>query len=249
MDYHSDSILIAGSCWIANQLIEALLLSYRDQLKHDFNGLLPQKRPKHLGVVLPQGSPLPFNEAVRKGIVDDIANLASWSIRSDIWTLTIYNSQEIPTDAHCEILSCINSKLQSLEKPPRVTLSTSRSSLARQEPASEQNRCLQLRLLDQSDGRSAITNLADSLKEQKEQNLISDEALTTEIIADRLNALYGSAPDLIIVFGSYTQLHGYPPWQLRYAEIKTFSANPELRCLHFVQALHQFAKVEMRHGK
>jgi len=66
-----------------------------------------------------------------------------------------------------------------------------------------------------------------------------------------------SEPDLLLIFGPYVKLEGYPPWQLRLTEIcctgdKSSSITGDGEAVEyqrFLKGLWRFAKAEMRFGR
>lgn len=56
-------------------------------------------------------------------------------------------------------------------------------------------------------------------------------------------------PDLLILFGPYIQLQGYPPWQIRLTEIYNAQDNNGVGYQVFLRALHNFAKAQMKFGR
>ncbi|PGG97048.1 hypothetical protein AJ79_09362 [Helicocarpus griseus UAMH5409] len=70
-------------------------------------------------------------------------------------------------------------------------------------------------------------------------------------------ALMKSDPDLLMVFGSFVRLDGYPPWQLRLTEIYCTGnkggvitgGGEAVEYQKFLKGLWRFAKAEMRFGR
>jgi undecaprenyl pyrophosphate synthase len=99
-------------------------------------------------------------------------------------------------------------------------LSTLDSVLELNEPSTDHSTCLNIRILSHSDGQEIIVKLTYRLQSLIEDGLASEEALRSERVTEELGHLYGSDPDLIFIFGSQCCLDGYPPWYIKYVEIK-----------------------------
>ncbi|OKP09334.1 hypothetical protein PENSUB_5312 [Penicillium subrubescens] len=235
--------LIAISCWGANQALEVLFrvfaflaslrdscsivldgLLYRDSLlEYNLNESLPTNRPSHLSIILPQSHGLSnVDKNLREKAVEDVVSLCYWSICSQIWTLTIYHRSAAPADIQWDILYSLVRKIRSssIQTPPCVKISTLSSVLESIEPDTDQSKCLNIRILNHSDGQETIVKLAQRLQRLNEEGTVPDEVLSSEAITKELDNLYGRAPDLIFVFGPQCCLNGYPPWHMKYAEIK-----------------------------
>jgi undecaprenyl pyrophosphate synthase len=61
---------------------------------------------------------------------------------------------------------------------------------------------LSIRLLKHDNGQRMLVEIAESWAEIRRYGPPSGDSLTDEVIARRLKDIYGTAPDLIIIFGS-----------------------------------------------
>ncbi|GAA5972262.1 hypothetical protein JCM8115_006546 [Rhodotorula mucilaginosa] len=112
---------------------------------------------------------------------------------------------------------------------------------------------LRLNLLSRAAGRPRLARLAQDLAVRVRN---SEEELTTERVAEQVDALPLGEPDLLLVLGgSYLRLHGFPPWQLRLTEMyhhswpTWFSRPPELTYDILRKALDVYGRAEMRLGR
>ena len=132
---------------------------------------------------------------------------------------------------------------------------------------------LDLLLLSATDGRDTLVDLTRTLTEMAQSKKIRPKDITSELINAEIvasTALSGSdtngstdkdiespsnEPDLLIVFGPYVKLDGYPPWQIRLSEIfcvfggdvKNGSTRVEYQ--GFLRGLWRYAGAEMRFGR
>lgn len=128
---------------------------------------------------------------------------------------------EIPSDLHLDILSSLNHKIRSTyEKRPHMKTTILNSVIENNDPSTNKSKYLNIRISSHSDGQEAIIKYTRYLQHQKETGNISEESLTTDAIAKQLDTIYGPAPDLILIFGDRCCLDGYPPWHIKYAEMK-----------------------------
>ena len=131
---------------------------------------------------------------------------------------------------------------------------------------------LDLLLLSATDGRDTIVDLTRTLTEMAQSKKIRPKDITSDLINAEIMAstachgsdMYGhdstdsetpsNEPDLLIVFGPYVKLDGYPPWQIRLSEIfcvggdvKNGSTRVEYQ--GFLRGLWRYAGAEMRFGR
>lgn len=76
--------------------------------------------------------------------------------------------------------------------------------------------------------------------------------------ATQSQAVFSKAdPDLLLVFGPYVKLDGYPPWQIRLTEVSSTGDNSSsitggseaVEYQRFLRGLWRYAKAEMRFGR
>ena len=130
---------------------------------------------------------------------------------------------------------------------------------------------LDLLLLSATDGRDTLVDLTRTLTEMAQSKKIRPKDITADLINTEIVASTAfpgsitngnhaasaetppSEPDLLIVFGPYVKLDGYPPWQIRLSEIfcvggdlKNGSTRVEYQ--GFLRGLWKYAGAEMRFG-
>lgn len=82
-----------------------------------------------------------------------------------------------------------------------------------------------------------------------QRNKLSAEDISLDLIDAEISESVMTEPDLLILFGPYIQLQGYPPWQIRLTEIYHSQDNNGVGYQVFLRALHNFAKAQMKFGR
>ncbi|KAI1627341.1 Decaprenyl diphosphate synthase-like protein [Exophiala viscosa] len=138
---------------------------------------------------------------------------------------------------------------------------------------------LDLLLLSATDGRDTLVDLTRTLAEMAQAQKISPKDITSNLINTEISATTAIAdsktvngrgtpksqkevgagePDLVIVFGPYVKLDGYPPWQIRLSEIycvgdpsrdSSGGASTRVEYQAFLRGLWKYAGAEMRFGR
>lgn len=143
-------------------------------------------------------------------------------------------------------------------------------------PDPESDSCsLTLLLLSSTDGRETIVDLTKTLAEMSQNGKLSPEDITPELVDAEISEITsqplqtdGSSgeyaaknlkpePDLLLVFGPYLKLDGYPPWQIRLTEmyctgdrshgLTGFGEAVEYQ--GFMRGLWHYAGAQMRFGR
>ncbi len=99
------------------------------------------------------------------------------------------------------------------------------------------------------DGRGSIVDLTRTLTEMSQKSKIHPADIGTDLIDAELSDAFLPEPDLLILFGPYVELEGYPPWQIRLTEIFCLQDNRGVGYQVFLRGLRNFAKAQMRRGK
>ncbi|KIV85925.1 hypothetical protein PV11_01576 [Exophiala sideris] len=145
--------------------------------------------------------------------------------------------------------------------------------------ATSQRPHLDLLLLSATDGRDTLVDLTRTLAEMAQAQKISHKDITSNLINTEISAttaitdnrpvndrgspksnkeVGAGEPDLVIVFGPYVKLDGYPPWQIRLSEIycvgdpssdSSDSASTRVEYQAFLRGLWKYAGAEMRFGR
>lgn len=134
---------------------------------------------------------------------------------------------------------------------------------------------LDILLLSAADGRDTLVDLTRTLTEMAQAKKIRPKDITSDLINTEITAttevpgmvsttapkktaskreVGAGEPDLVIVFGPYTKLDGYPPWQIRLSEIFCVGGDPSagnvaVEYQGFLRGLWKFAGAEMRFGR
>ena len=105
-------------------------------------------------------------------------------------------------------------------------------------------------LLSSEDGRATIVDLTKTLAEMSQQGKLSPENISLDLVDTELSESTIGEPDLLIVYGPYVKLSGFPPWQLRLTEIyHARDDDGSAKYLVWLQALKNYGKAQMRHGR
>lgn len=108
---------------------------------------------------------------------------------------------------------------------------------------------LKLHLISAHDGRESIVDLTRTLADMSQRGKLSPRDISLELVDAELSEGIMPEPDLLILFGPYVELSGYPPWQIRLTEIFCLRDNQSFGYQVFLKALRRYAKAQMRHGK
>ncbi|GAA5880869.1 hypothetical protein JCM1840_003306 [Sporobolomyces johnsonii] len=116
-----------------------------------------------------------------------------------------------------------------------------------------------LRLLSRKAGRPRLARLAQELASARLAHHLDssseESALTSEQVAEAIDAFPLPEPDLLFVFGGpYLRLHGFPPWQIRLSEMYHYPSPawlppPDLTYPVLRRALDVYGRAEMRLGR
>lgn len=143
-------------------------------------------------------------------------------------------------------------------------------------------------LLSESDGRDTLVDLTKTLAEMSQNGKLSPEDITAELIDAEISEITSHPsqstpasqdfeattpnanalifhpvkpePDLLLVFGPYVKLDGYPPWQIRLTEIFCTGGKAgnlaggvdeglAVEYQGFLRGLWRYARAQMRFGR
>lgn len=155
-------------------------------------------------------------------------------------------------------------------------------------PLTTSQRSIDVLLLSSTDGRDTIIDLTRTLAEMSQSHKLLPQDITQDLINAELSATTSvstspspvcspahtpgsiphspkpaggsnSEPDLLIIFGPYVKLDGYPPWQIRLTEIFCVGAwgggdgrgrgGTRVEYQGFLRGLWKYAGAEMRFGR
>lgn len=146
---------------------------------------------------------------------------------------------------------------------------------------------LNILLLSTTDGRDTLVDLTRTLAEMSQSHKLNPQDITQDLIDTELSATTSipasyttrstssshnlaeqtppiestsaspSEPDLLLIFGPYVKLDGYPPWQVRLTEIFCVGdaaagrsdGGVRVEYQGFLRGLWKFAGAEMRFGR
>ena len=108
---------------------------------------------------------------------------------------------------------------------------------------------LSILLLSFEDGRSTLVDLTKTLAEMSQRDKIEASDVSVDLIDAEISESVMGEPNLLVIFGPSVQMQGYPPWQLRLAEIFHVQDNTGVEYQVFLRALHNYAKSQMRFGR
>lgn len=131
---------------------------------------------------------------------------------------------------------------------------------------------LTILLLSSTDGRETLVDLTKTLAEMSQNGKLSSEDITPELVDAEIteittqplsmdptlpDTVLKPEPDLLLVFGPFLKLDGYPPWQLRLTEMYCtggrshgLSGDGEaVEYQGYMRGLWHFAGAQMRFGR
>ncbi|ERF70249.1 hypothetical protein EPUS_00437 [Endocarpon pusillum Z07020] len=152
---------------------------------------------------------------------------------------------------------------------------------------SQRRRNIEVLLLSSTDGRDTLVDLTRTLAEMSQSHKLHPRDITQDLIDAELSATtsislsppyqlasqtqtpttpknqdtittMSKEPDLLIIFGPYVKLDGYPPWQVRLTEIfcvgesgggNSGRSGGRVEYQGFLRGLWMFAAAEMRFGR
>jgi len=235
--------------------------------------------PEHLSVILRYKVE---EDGALESLMDEVAELSAWSAAAGIPTLSIYEKSGILKSYTSSLQDLVDQKLVSYFGPapaaPSSKIYSSNQTL--HSPSPEHNsransqsgrRHINLLLLSAADGRDTLVDLTRTLTEMAQAKKIRPRDITSDLINTEISAttavpgsqapstnakkeVGAGEPELVIVFGPYVKLEGYPPWQIRLSEIFCVGGDPSqgnvpVEYQGFLRGLWKFAGAEMRFGR
>jgi dehydrodolichyl diphosphate syntase complex subunit NUS1 len=128
-------------------------------------------------------------------------------------------------------------------------------------------------LLSSTDGRETFVDLTKTLAEMSQNGKLSPQDITPELVDAEISEIttqplqsdsaqssalsFNPEPDLLLVFGNFLKLDGYPPWQIRLTEMYctgdrsygTTGYGEAVEYQGFMRGLWHFAGAQMRFGR
>lgn len=216
------------------------------------------KIPKRLSCILDLRDDEDENGGI-DGLINDISELAAWSISAGIPQLSIYEysgdiAHYLPTLRHyisknlAVYFGTDTTPSFSIRVPHdnAILYSTNFSS---QEIIEPERVDLHISLLSRADGKPTIVELTKTMSELALNMELSVDDITTELIEEELNTLVGYEPDLLLSFGPSLDLQDYPPWHIRLSEIYWEPDNMYVNYAVFLRSLQKYANCKVNVGK
>ncbi|KAL8935584.1 MAG: hypothetical protein Q9216_005351 [Gyalolechia sp. 2 TL-2023] len=221
-------------------------------IRQDIRGL--SRIPQHLSVILELQDEEQGLARLEK-LLDDVAELSAWCAGVGIPMLSVYEKTGALRDHLQRTHRTVSSKLYAYfgRRVPSLQIraphapSFLNGDESRSVPSSTGH--LSILLLSAEDGRSTIVDLTKTLTEMSQRNKISTSDISLDLIDAEISESIMTEPDLLILFGPFIQLQGYPPWQIRLTEIYHSEDNCGVGYQVFLRALHNFAKAQMKFGR
>ncbi|KAI9731874.1 MAG: hypothetical protein M1834_004325 [Cirrosporium novae-zelandiae] len=192
----------------------------------DVKGL--SRIPQHLSVILELKEENKGGSGI-EGLVDDLSEIAAWCASARIPMLSVYEKTGVLKNYVPTTHRAITQKFRSYfghHRPSLQIRAPNQPSYlngdvfdesASSSPDSPGH--LSLLLLSADDGRATLVDLTKTLTEMSQKQKLSPSDISSELVDTEVSESVMGEPDLLLLFGSIIQLQGYPPWQVRLAEI------------------------------
>ncbi|KAK3362101.1 putative undecaprenyl pyrophosphate protein [Lasiosphaeria ovina] len=240
---------------VANRIYSVYYYHHRtpELIQGDVKGL--RRLPKHLSVILTLEDNGKGGAGLER-LVNEAADIAAWCASAGIPQLSIYEKTGILKGFMPETHEALSQKLAAYFGPdfPALSLGAPHSPAveprvssrtARRVDVAEQKH-LSVLLLSAEDGRDSIVDLTKTLAEMAQRSKLSPADINIELVDAELSESVMGEPDLLIHFGPYVELAGYPPWQVRLTEIFHVPDNQGVGYQVFYRALCNYARAQMR---
>ncbi|KKK15156.1 hypothetical protein P175DRAFT_0427600 [Aspergillus ochraceoroseus IBT 24754] len=279
--------LIQGYYAVVDRILAIVYYHHRtpELIRKDVKGL--DRLPEHLSVILS----IRNEDDALAILMDEVAELASWSVSAGIPTLSIYEKSGalkscIPT-LHQVITNKLASYFGNPSQQPALRLFAPHHSVYGQSPGRDSRHksnpeSLTVLLLSATDGRETFVDLTKTLAEMSQNGKLSPEDITMELVDAEISEITtqpsqevspSSArgkidfaqpsvsvkpePDLLLVFGPFLKLDGYPPWHIRLTEMFCTGDNHNgmtgyadtVEYQGFLRGLWHYAGAQMRFGR
>ncbi|KAL8671170.1 MAG: hypothetical protein Q9168_004323 [Polycauliona sp. 1 TL-2023] len=221
-------------------------------IRQDIRGL--ERLPHHLSVILELKQEERGLAGLEK-LLDDLAEISAWCAGAGIPMLSVYEKSGALKDHIQRTHRVVSSKLHSYFGRQVPTLQIQAPHIpsfldgddSGKTPSSAGH--LSVLLLSEDDGRATLVDLTKTLTEMSQRNKLSAGDISLDLIDAEISESVMTEPDLLILFGPYVKLQGYPPWQVRLTEIYHSQDNCGVGYQVFLRALYNFAKAQMKFGR
>ncbi|KAJ6004048.1 hypothetical protein N7522_005693 [Penicillium canescens] len=240
-------------------------------IRKDVRGL--KRLPQHLSTILT----LRKEDDALAVLMDEVAELAAWSSCAGIPQLSIYEKTGVLKSCFPALHQIITTKLASYygtpSQQPSLQLYAPHHPV-HGKPASPDSETgsLTILLLSSTDGRETLVDLTKTLAEMSQNGKLSPDDITPELVDAEISeittqplaadpafseTMLKPEPDLLLVFGPFLKLDGYPPWQIRLTEmyctgIRSHGLNGDGEAVEYqgyMRGLWHFAGAQMRFGR
>ncbi|KAI4259409.1 MAG: hypothetical protein L6R42_004587 [Xanthoria sp. 1 TBL-2021] len=221
-------------------------------IRQDIRGL--ERLPQHLSVILELKQEERGLAGLEK-LLDDVAEISAWCAGAGIPMLSVYERTGALKDHIQRTHRLVSSKLHSYFGRHVPTLQIQAPHIPSFLDGDQSARVsssaghLSILLLSEGDGRATLVDLTKTLTEMSQRNKLSADDISLDLIDAEISESVMAEPDLLIVFGPYVKLQGYPPWQVRLTEIYHSQDNCGVGYQVFLRALYNFAKAQMKFGR
>ncbi|KAI8865522.1 hypothetical protein GQ42DRAFT_166028 [Ramicandelaber brevisporus] len=239
----------AIECWFSGSAGDHDDGADRELLKGDLTAL--PKLPQHIGIVLPSSH---FEE---NRLEHNIERAASWCLASGVRCLSIFAPGKSFDSEHVAFVSekLAASPLVHEAAPVRnPVVSVKRvSDEAKRDEASRFD--LAVILVSAEDGCERIAKVANSIRAKAQATGKVDGSMMSADALDKMLLFDPLLPEPQIVLrlteDRHLELQGYPPWQLKHAEILHYRCRNEtiISIDAFRAALYRFGRIQQRFGR
>ncbi|CAI7664079.1 unnamed protein product [Penicillium glandicola] len=237
-----------------------------------------KRLPQHLSTILT----LRKEDDALAVLMDEVAELAAWSSCAGIPQLSIYEKSGVLKSCIPALHQIITTKLASYygtpSHQPILQLYAPHHPVHRSAPIPKNTDTttrpptLTILLLSSTDGRETLVDLTKTLAEMSQNGKLSPEDITPELVDAEISEIttlplsmdptladtvLKPEPDLLLVFGPFLKLDGYPPWQLRLTEMYCTGGRSHgiigdgeaVEYQGYMRGLWHFAGAQMRFGR
>lgn len=221
-------------------------------IRDDVNKL--QKIPKNLSCILDLKAADDENGGV-EGLINQVSELAAWSLSAGIPHLSIYEYGGILVTQHQRYMPLLNKYITrnlanyfGSEHVPHYSIKIPHKNVIfYSDPYKKVD--LEICLLSRVDGKPTIVELTKTMSELAMHDELSVRDINIELVNEELVELVGPEPDLLICFGPTLDLQDYPPWHIRLSELYWEPDNKDVSYAVFIRALQKFSRCKVNVGK
>ncbi|SPN96927.1 related to NUS1 Putative nuclear undecaprenyl pyrophosphate synthase [Cephalotrichum gorgonifer] len=211
------------------------------------------RKPKHLSVVLTMEEDGRASELER--LVGEAADVAVWSACAGIPMLSIYERSGVLKRYLPQIHQSILQRFAAYygEDRPGLVVTAPHAEPIESLPTDgfrgADFKELKVIFISYKDGRESMVDLTKTLAEMSQRGKLNPSDIQMDLVDAELSEGIMSEPELLILFGPYVSLSGYPPWQIRLTEIFHLQDGRGVEYQVFIRGLRNFSKAQMRRGK